>query len=74
MSNKQIKMQIKDNNLTFSDLNPLDFDFSKMQTIKKIFQEKFDKNDKLTTKDYNLIGFLIKRNGSTSNNCIKYVS
>ena len=51
--------EIKDNNLTYSNINPLDFDFSKMQTIKKIFQEKFDKNDKLTTKDYNLIGFLI---------------
>ena len=51
--------EIEDNNLTFSDLNPLDFDFSKMQTIKKIFQEKFDKNQELTTKDYNLIGFLI---------------
>ena len=54
--------EIKDNNLTFSDLNPLDFDFSKMQTIKKIFQEKFDKNQELTTKDYNLIEFLINKN------------
>ena len=54
--------EIKDNNLTYSNINPLDFDFSKMQTIKKIFQEKFDKNQELTTKDYNLIEFLINKN------------